>query len=486
MKFRTLLRTVFRRFRRRNTTISPSPALALEISGPNPGKTPKFSLMATITAVLKNRNKGLSRQPLWVFLRHAKVEVAVSVGVQLTAAEFQKGMVIGPLATEINPLINQIRSRLQQAYDLVVARGETLTNSALRVAYAQLLEPAAEDLKPVVAPPTGPVSEQDLLVSYLDKRLAEQQHKLSDSTRRGYQSVRQMLDRFNPNLRLQDMDRSGLYRLEAYLVQEGQNALKRGESGLKNSSIENYMTKVKTLLNYYQDEPGIQLSYKKYRFELPLPEENVLHFTAEEFKDFLAHEAPSRALEKQPGRVTTPGYERVKDIMTVLVATGLRYSDVFSDFRELVKTNRHQEQEIHIIPLKTRQKGMKAIIPVSPLLRQVLDRNNWKLRKMEDYHFNRLLREFCATIPSLQYPVTTIEYIGRQEIKTKEPKWKFLGSHTGRRTFINLCFEQGLTIPQIMSMTAHTDPSTLLVYANKTQNLAQDVGRIGAFQLAMP
>ncbi|TGD80804.1 phage integrase SAM-like domain-containing protein [Hymenobacter wooponensis] len=425
--------------------------------------------MATISAVLKTKKKGDRRQPLWVFLRHGKVEVAIATGAQLLAEEFKKGQVVGERAGELNAQVNTIRARLQLAFDQLTAREEAITNPALRAIYQQLVDtPPA-----VVAPPTADKTQvQDLLVTYFNTYNTRGQNKLSTSTTRSYTAIANLLNRFNPQLRIQDVNRDILQDIESFMVSEGQ----------LNQTIEAYMGKITAILNYFGPDLELSQSYKRYKFDLTIAKNDVTFLHPQQLRDFLAHQKPYSGNANQPNRKSGRAYDRVVDILLMLISSGLRYSDIFNDFRQLIRMENGREY-IHIIPQKTKRKQIRCKIPVTKLMKDILERNNYQLKKMEDYYFNQLLREYCQGIPSFQTEVQTTAYSGKKEVVTRKKLCDAIGSHIGRKTNISYLFALDVPAPEIIGRSGHTDYTTLMIYAQKLDDIKAEVRELDFFAL---
>ncbi len=61
-----------------------------------------------------------------------------------------------------------------------------------------------------------------------------------------------------------------------------------------------------------------------------------------------------------------------------------------------------------------------------------------------------------------------VSYSGSNKVVVNLPKYKFMTSHTARRTGITLLIEKGTPLPIIMKLTGHSDVKTLLRYDGTT------------------
>ncbi|UOR07463.1 phage integrase SAM-like domain-containing protein [Hymenobacter aerilatus] len=460
--------------------------------------------MATITPVLKIRNKKKEDNPLRVMFRHGKVEVVVSTSESIKVEELQKGKIVGEKAIALNELVAKIGSDLQKAHDIILKRGDEITSTSIREEYERItsdrrmaellakpdeyaknqrinqgtkaiskLEKEISERKEAIAlherrlaELTGNITRSDksqLLVSYIEKYLEEKKNNHKNNTRNSYYAIIKILNGYNKKLKITDVDRRVMYEIEDYMIKLQHS----------NSTIENYTSKTKGILNYYGIELGLSQSYKQYKFKLPLYQNEVLYFSPQQLVDFWNHKKEAKIYDKIPGRVVQKNWQRIKDIMMFMCGTSLRFIDCFEDFRDTIQTTNGAEgkktEKIVLRPSKTTKYDVEIQIPLTPLVKSILVRNDYKFKKIEDYYFRDLLREFCEDIPSFQHVVNRHYYIGQTKHTDKNKYFKEIGAHTGRRTFINFAFQSGWTIPEISGCTGHLEVNTLMLYASKVK-----------------
>ena len=492
--------------------------------------------MATVTAKVKIKNKDRDENPLWVIFRHQRIEVTVSTGELLSPKCLKKGKVVGDRAIALNELVSTIGSDLQKAYDIVYQRAEGLTSLAVKKEYERIeaerltklkwdkflhkdetyaknqrigqstrqiyrLGKEIEEAKTAIAlhqqrlaELTGTVAtiadeKKDWFTTYIDKYMDEKLNNMQRNTKGTYKAVRTVINEYNPKLRIQDVTRGIMLEIENHMIQKG----------TKNTTIENYMGKIKAVCNYYSLEVGLSHSFKQYMFELPTQPNDVIHLSVQQLKDFWGYQKQALVHEKQPGR-TTPkkSYVQVRDMFMFMCATSLRYSDLFQgDFREFIQAETLEdgtvEEHIIMYPKKTRTKRIKVTIPMTPIVKTILERNDYRFKTMKDSFFRDLLREYCSDIPSFQMPVTKHEYQGQDRSvvlsKASGEKikfWEALGSHSGRRTWTNFAFQSGWTIPEIAGVTGHINLNTLMVYASKARVVRGNVKPLDVYQTLQP
>jgi site-specific recombinase XerD len=143
--------------------------------------------------------------------------------------------------------------------------------------------------------------------------------------------------------------------------------------------------------------------------------------------------------------------------------TGLRFSDIAQIQNENIK-----EDYLEIRTEKTRD-FLK--IPLSPLAKEILKNNGGKLpRPFTNQVTNEYLKEI-GEAAKINEQVQIIKYRGTEKVEFIEPKYKFLCTHTARRTFVTLSLEKGMRPETVMSITGHKDYKTFKKYIKLTDKV---------------
>ena len=158
---------------------------------------------------------------------------------------------------------------------------------------------------------------------------------------------------------------------------------------------------------------------------------------------------------------TMPHYDRVRDWFLLLCWTGCRYSDLHK-----VITNDVKDGFLSFHQQKT---GDKVIIPLHPVVMEVLDKYNNNMPKpITNQKFNDAIKEICC-----HAGITGTESITRTkggELTTEKfKKCDLVSSHTGRRSFCTNMYKRGLPTLMIMSMSGHRTEKSFLKYIKVTQ-----------------
>lgn len=148
--------------------------------------------------------------------------------------------------------------------------------------------------------------------------------------------------------------------------------------------------------------------------------------------------------------------ESTRDLFVIACYTGLRFSD-FSTLRK----EHISENYITKTTMKTRA---KVIVPLHPIVREILKRNGNDIPKAyTNAHANSHLKEI-AQMANLNTDVEIVKTIGGKIVKQLFKKWELVTTHTGRRSFATNCYLAGLPAISIMKLTSHKSEAVFLKY----------------------
>ena len=155
------------------------------------------------------------------------------------------------------------------------------------------------------------------------------------------------------------------------------------------------------------------------------------------------------------------GYlSRARDVFCFCCFTSLRYSDVAK-----LKKSDIQNRIINVITQKT---NAALKIELNKYSSSILD----KYTKMEgdkalpvasNQKMNNYIKEVCRQC-ELNEVITCTHYIGNKKITESKPKWKAVGTHCGRRTFICNALMLGIPPSIVMKWTGHSDYRAMKPY----------------------
>jgi site-specific recombinase XerD len=282
------------------------------------------------------------------------------------------------------------------------------------------------------------------------------------------------------------------------------------KKGLKENTVGKYIKTIKSFLNYcyYQKEiTEIPISYKKIIVDKEYGTE-IVHLTKDELEQ-VKKEVFYSGWYGNAEMNLTDREKLIGQIFVFLCSTGFSYVD-FTNLRLhhiQVETNRLENDKYVTIEI-SRQKLKtihKSIIPIVDVTIDILlewvaiDRDFYSydqvtlkqkksfleqiLKSIEkgkikkDHHprlvkyipsqvFNREIKKVLEKI-GLTRRVNLVWMVRNEKMEKSNHLWEIVSSHTGRRTYVTLSLEQGISHHHLMLSTGHTKTSTLLNY-NKT------------------
>lgn len=257
------------------------------------------------------------------------------------------------------------------------------------------------------------------------------------------------------NLNLHNFNYNFIQKFKAYL---------QDVRGNQNSTINIRIGDLITFVGWL-DRREIKHSIKTQLWQ-KMEDNSVEDFTCLERKELEAIMAYVPNEKKEQSRVRE---QKTKDIIVFLSHTGMRIGEI----RYLKKHNfDFEKNEINFIPRKTRRKKIRAIIPITRPVREILERYNYELPTFAERFVNPYIRMLCEKIDILHELIEHNKIVNGKQVTEMVPKYSILDSHAvGRKTFINLCLERKVQLTTIAGMTGHKKIDTIMQhYANKHLN----------------
>lgn len=141
-----------------------------------------------------------------------------------------------------------------------------------------------------------------------------------------------------------------------------------------------------------------------------------------------------------------PAEAYVKRVFMVGALTGARHTDA-----ERLSL-KHVNTEKNTLTYRARKTGKPVTVPVHRWLPEYLDHDGvQEVGRLAS--FNDILRSLCY-----RAEIRDIVTLTRRGQEQQGPKFRFVASHTARRTFATLLFLHGSSIPIIARLMGHSDP----------------------------
>ena len=298
------------------------------------------------------------------------------------------------------------------------------------------------------------------------------------STMRCWRSFEKHLLKYNSSASFSDFDEDGISAFISYL---------RYEQKLTEKTVKKYYIYLKWFLGWsirkgYTKDTSINTHRPKFK----IPEKPVIFLTKEELLKLYCFPIPPKGTtvhltdyEGRPYEKTITSCEslkRTRDLFCFCAFTSLRYSDMAKVRRTDISDNC-----LHVTTQKTND---RLPINLNAFAKEILDRyrnlehpKGLALPVISNQRMNKYLKELCE-ICGFNSPISRVYYRAGQRICETKPKWKMIGTHAARRTFICFALSSGIPPQVVMKWTGHSDYKTMRPYidvAEKTKSEAMQL-----------
>ena len=348
-------------------------------------------------------------------------------------------------AAEINAEIDRYEKAADQAFLSLEAEGRTPEPAALREAILR-----------IVKPDSGEATEgwRRNVFHAFNKFMAERgdRNRWTDSTYKKMVNVRHHLEEWRPDLKWSDFNEDGLFSYASYLRTSTSLDNRSNRSGLRDSTVEKHVAFLKWFL-VWADSKGLLKcrDYATFRPKLQKTEKPVIFLEWNELMTMYKKDLSDRQ-----------DLAHIRDIFCFCAFTSLRFSDV-----KMLRWSDVGERSIRVTTVKTHD---ALVIELNDYSEEILTRY-----AEEDYPDGRVfpvpanqtmneklkeLGKLCGLNTLIR--VTEFRDGKRQDVLT--PKWKLLGTHAARRTFICQALMMGIAPNVVMKWTGHADYDSMKPY----------------------
>ncbi len=153
---------------------------------------------------------------------------------------------------------------------------------------------------------------------------------------------------------------------------------------------------------------------------------------------------------------------RARDIFVFGCYVGLRSKD-------MRRVNEYKVRGGNLIEVLTAKKGIKVVIPLHPLVKQIIEKyGDGNLPVIARSGMNLMLPKICLKAADIceSFKEQRLVTITRGGVKTSEyyHKYDMVSSHTWRRCFCTNAYKAGIPIARIMLISGHKSESSFMRY----------------------
>lgn len=219
--------------------------------------------------------------------------------------------------------------------------------------------------------------------------------------------------------------------------------------GYKTNAIGKQVKCLKTILAIGLDEDiHSNKAFQKKEFKTLKAQVDSIYLTNDELK-----------LIQEIDLSGKPHFDQARDIFLCGCYTALRFSD-YSRLKAEYIVIRDGQYYIDMITQKTKQ---RVIIPVKPLVIDILNKYNNQLPKSHEQKVNSYIKQI-GEMCGIDSEVEVMTNVGSKVKISFIPKYKLIMTHTARRTGATLLYSHGVRPYDIMKITGHKTEKTLLNY----------------------
>jgi integrase len=290
------------------------------------------------------------------------------------------------------------------------------------------------------------------IFNFIDRYLEEESTSRSKGSLSVYRQLKVHLEAYEKHRKYRivfaDLNPQFFQSFAKYLIEH---------RGIANTTMQKQLRTLKTFLGYAKkNKVAIDESYKDYKIE----RENldVFTLTKKEFDALYSLDLSNNIR-----------LSKIRDVFCFACVTGLRYSDLKQLKREHVK-----KTEIVLTMIKTKD---KLHIPLSKYSQEILNKylnDYYPLPVISAANMNLYVKEL-GKLADIIEPTEKVRFKGIKRVTEVKPKYEFITVHTGRKTFVTLSLELGMTAEEVMAITGHRDYKSFKRYVNVTNERKKQV-----------
>lgn len=354
--------------------------------------------------------------------------------------------------------------------------------------------PTTEDLKAEFLDSIGRKNEIPTISTYqakeetLFKRLDEFKSEQGSvcqwayATTQCWKTFTNHLTKFNRKAKFSDFDENGLNKFVRFL---------RITQNLEEKTVQKHFSNLKWFLNWaIRKGYTKQDSINRYRVKFKILQKPVIFLTKEELLKLYTYQIPENQTvvtlhyyngDEYEFKVTEAGaLAKTRDLFCFCAFTSLRYSDMAKVKRSDISGD--------ILYVTTQKTNDRLPINLNSFAKEILDKyknekfpGDLALPVISNQKMNKYLKTLCE-LCEINEPITETYYRATQRVEETKPKYEYIGTHAGRRTFICFALSSGIPPQVVMKWTGHSDYKAMKPYidiAEKTKANAMAVFEMG-------
>ena len=344
---------------------------------------------------------------------------------------------------ELSVMLKSILSRLEREYLNIRTNEIAITPLGIRELVRGVINGPVED----------PSEKKGLFWRVFEEFLAEKAQLTKPSTVVKYKSLQKTLLAFEKamNYPLSFESINARWYNQFMIYSTGR------EVAHMNGTIAKNVRMVKAIMNYAYDLKYTRsLEFKRFKCDDDITD--PIHLAQEELALMESYDASYNCV-----------LALTKSIFLTGCYTGARISDLMGMKKRNLKVSKDGMMEWENFQVKGRKVKAVKIFIVKPA-RRILDKylidkteDDFVFPRISPVTVNKKLKTL-GQLAGISTPVTKVNYSGKNRIEETLPKYKYLTTHIGRKTFISLLCAENMPDHEIMAMSGHSSSKEMRMY----------------------
>lgn len=440
-----------------------------------------FYAHMAVNFYLEKRTDKKGDAPIRVSIMIKGVRLVTSTGCKIAPAKWneekhqvKKGAynATGMSWAEINSVLNEIDKHFGAVEIDALTNGTEITTDSLKSEFSRVFRHKPEQ-SPANTSEQGQEPEEMGFWEYYDMFTAErgQKNEWTTATHQKFNALKNHLREWSEKRKMTlDFDSFSEDGLNDFIL------FCRETLDMKNSTIGKQIGFLKWFLRWTTLKGyNTNNAYQAFSPKLKTAQKQVIFLEWEELMRIFNYTVPPNGTIVTLRRPDGTEYQKTvhdaasiakaRDILCFCSFTSLRYSDA----NNLKKSNIAGDS-FTITTIKTND---TLKIELNKYALAILERYKdidlgiYALPRMTNQRMNIYVKDLCE-LCEINQLVTHTYYRGNERMEETMPKYEFIGTHTGRRTFICNALEMGIPAEIIMKWTGHADYKTMKPYIDVT------------------
>ena len=308
-------------------------------------------------------------------------------------------------------------------------------------------------LKDFINPPQEEEKLPDKLVDYIDTYVEFKKADLKKPSISKCNVIKNLLKRYQEHTKsivyIRDVDAKFKLNFEQYCISVGY---------APNTTARNIRF-IKTFCRHAKSN-GIETHYQLDSIKAKYHKVENIYLDEKEIE----------AIEKIKSKDLTEGLENARDWLLISCYCGQRVSDFLRFDKSMIRYEKNKKGELKPLIEFTQVKTEKVMtIPLHSKIIEIMQKYDGNFpRKISDQRYNEHIKKVCE-LANIITPIhgTLYDHNLKEKVTKEYPKWMFVSSHIGRRSFASNNYGK-IPTSFLMYITGHSTEAMFLTYIGKS------------------